>query len=170
MNLFFQPRAVWGLRLRTAGLLSVTPHSRSASSSLLQIVALIAALAVSFVAHAHDVRISQVYGGSGNTGSPYNADFVELHNTGSSAVAIGGWAITYTSATGNFGGSQFTLPPGTLIPPSGYLLIQMSAAGGTGAALSPDLVANPAIGMAADNANVALLSAAQSGTSNNIET
>ncbi|MDI9404002.1 MAG: lamin tail domain-containing protein, partial [Limnohabitans sp.] len=134
---------------------------------MLQVVALIAALAVSFVACAQDVRISQVYGGGGNTGAPYNADFVELYNAGSTTASIGGWTLTYASATGNFGGSQFTLPPGTLIPPSGYLLIQMSAAGGTGAALSPDLVANPAIGMAADNANVALLSAAQSGTSNN---
>ncbi|MCE2883747.1 MAG: thrombospondin type 3 repeat-containing protein [Planctomycetaceae bacterium] len=122
---------------------------------------------VSVRASAQDIHISQVYGGGGNTGAPFNADFVELYNAGTTTASIGGWTLTYASATGNFGGSQFTLPPGTLIPPGGYLLIQMSAAGGTGAALSPDLVANPAIGMAADNANVALLSAAQSGTSNN---
>ena len=36
------------------------------------------------------VQISQVYGGGGNTGALFNADFVELRNTGSSAVSLQG--------------------------------------------------------------------------------
>ena len=32
------------------------------------------------------VVVSQVYGGGGNTGAPYNRDYVELFNRGSASV------------------------------------------------------------------------------------
>jgi hypothetical protein len=39
------------------------------------------------------VVISQVYGGGGNSGATYNADYVELFNRGGATVAIGGWRL-----------------------------------------------------------------------------
>ena len=136
--------------------------------ALARLSALLCALLVSASAlAANDVRISQVYGGGGNSGAPYNADFVELYNAGATSAAIGGWTITYASATGTWGGAQFTFPPNTVLPAGGYLLVQMSTAGATGAALTPDFTSATSIAMSTTDGNVALLSAAQSGTSNN---
>jgi subtilisin-like proprotein convertase family protein len=112
------------------------------------------------------VRISQVYGGGNNSSAPYNADFVELYNSGATAVDIGGYALTYTSATGTFGGGQFSFPAGTKIGANSYVLVQMNAAGATGAALRADYYSATAIDMSATAGNVALLTAAQSGTTN----
>jgi len=80
---------------------------------------------------ANAVRISQIYGGGGATsGSPtYNADYVEIYNSGNVAVSIGGWAIEYGSATGSWGSSalnQFVFPAGVVIQPCQYMLIQQS--------------------------------------------
>ena len=47
------------------------------------------------------VVISQAYGGGGNTGAPFNADFVELFNNGTSTESIAGWSIQYASSTGS---------------------------------------------------------------------
>src|SRR2546423_5800404 len=46
------------------------------------------------------IVISQVYGGGGNSGAPYQNDFVELFNRGTSTVSLAGWSVEYTSATG----------------------------------------------------------------------
>lgn len=112
------------------------------------------------------VRISQVYGGGGGTGATYNADFVELYNSGATAVDIGGYALTYASATGTYGAGQFSFPAGTKIGANSYVLVQMNAAGATGAALKADYYTATAIEMNATAGNVALLTAAQSGTTN----
>src|SRR5262249_2089431 len=89
------------------------------------------------------VVISQVYGAGGNTGAPYNADYVELFNKGASAVNLTGWTINYASATGSFGtNNRFTIPSGT-IQPGGYFLVQL-ATGVNGAALpTPDATSPP---------------------------
>lgn len=42
-------------------------------------------------------------------------EFIELHNTGVTPAAVGGWQFT--------SGVAFTLPPGTTIPAGGYLVI-----------------------------------------------
>ncbi len=46
------------------------------------------------------VVISQVYGGGGNSGAPYQNDFIELFNRGTSDQSLVGWSVQYTSATG----------------------------------------------------------------------
>ncbi|MDX2131372.1 MAG: lamin tail domain-containing protein [Planctomycetota bacterium] len=84
------------------------------------------------------VLISQVYGGGGNTGAPFNQDFVELRNTASVPVTVpaGGWSLQYASAGGNWASSSATLlviPAGTVIPANGFFLI----GGATGTAGSP---------------------------------
>ena len=120
----------------------------------------------SLASAANAVRISQVYGGGSGTSAPYNADFVELYNSGASSVSIAGWTITYTSTTGDFGGNQFTFPAGASIPASSYLCVQMQATGTVGAAVPFDFIAATAINLSATGGNVALLTAAQTGSNN----
>jgi hypothetical protein len=83
------------------------------------------------------IRISQVYGGGGNSGSIYNNDFVELFNTGATPVTMTNWMLIYASATGNFaapsGSNSITL--NATIPAGGYYLVQLAA--GTTASPGP---------------------------------
>lgn len=106
------------------------------------------------------VVISQVYGGGGNTGAPYNADFVELFNRSAAPVSLAGMSIQYASATGtgNFGASttQLTELPNVTMQPGQYFLVQQGS-GTTGAALpTPDLVDATPIAMSATAGKVAL--------------
>ncbi len=78
------------------------------------------------------VRISQVYGGGGNSGSVYSNDYVELFNSSNSAVDISGWSLQYGSATGTVNLGACTncltvLPTGSSIPACGYFLVQLAA-------------------------------------------
>lgn len=105
--------------------------------------------------------ISQVYGGGGNTGAPFQNDYIELFNRGSTTVSLSGWSVQYASATGtgNFGASssQITELLGTLAPGQ-HLLIQEGAGAGSGAPLpSPDIVDSTPIAMAATAGKVALV-------------
>jgi len=47
-------------------------------------------LAESAAAVSGDLVISQVYGGGGNTGAPYQNDFIELFNRGAATVSVSG--------------------------------------------------------------------------------
>ena len=78
------------------------------------------------------VVISQLFGGGAGTGAPYNSDFVELHNRGSTPVSLAGWSLQYASATGT-SWSVISLS-GTIVP-SGYYLVQVGPIGGVGAPL-----------------------------------
>lgn len=83
------------------------------------------------------VRISQVYGGGGNTAATYNQDFVELFNAGSTTADISGYSVQYASATGT-AWSTAVIPASSTIPPGGYFLVGL-ASGATGVALpTPD--------------------------------
>lgn len=78
------------------------------------------------------VRISQVYGGGGNTGATYNQDFVEIFNAGTTAANIGGYTAQYGSASGT--GNWLlagTIPAGTMLDPGKYFLISVGAASTT---------------------------------------
>ncbi len=102
---------------------------------------------------ANDLRISQVYGGGGNSGATYKNDFIELFNAGATTVNIAGWSVQYAAATGNTW--QKTDLTGT-IPPGGYYLIQQAqGAGGTTNLPTPD--ATGTIPMAAVAGKVALV-------------
>ena len=81
-------------------------------------------------AAASNVVISQVYGGGGNTGAPYQNDFVELFNRSTSPISITGWSVQYASAsgTGNFGANPVTTLSGVLAAGQYYLVKE---AGGT---------------------------------------
>lgn len=115
-------------------------------------------LALTSVASAvsPNVVISQVYGGGGNTGAPYNSDFIEIFNRGASSVSLSGYSVQYASATGtgNFAANPVTALSGTLAPGQYYLIKQ--SGGATGAALpTPD--ATGTVNMSATGGKVALV-------------
>lgn len=111
-------------------------------ATLLVATALVALTASAAMA-ANQVRISQVYGGGGagsTTTVSYQNDYVELFNSGGTAVNISGWTIEYGSATGAWGsstGNIFTFPANTFIQPCGYILVATTTgATGNGPALT----------------------------------
>jgi uncharacterized protein len=112
-------------------------------------------------ASSHDLVVSQVYGGGGNTGAPLTHDYIELFNRGESSISLGGLSLQYASATGtgNLGASsaQLTELSGS-IAPGGYVLVQQSDGAGTGVPLpTPDLVDPTPISMGAGAGKVALV-------------
>ncbi len=111
---------------------------------------------------ANPLRISQAYGGGGNAGSTYTNDFIELYNSGSSAVNLAGWSVQYTSATGS--SWQVTPLTGT-IPANGYYLIQEAAgAGGTTPLPTPDVIGTIAMSGTAFKVALVNTTTALSGT------
>ncbi|HKD99196.1 MAG TPA: lamin tail domain-containing protein [Micromonosporaceae bacterium] len=99
-----------------------------------------------------DITVSQVYGGGGNTGAPFNHDFVELYNRGTATVTVTGWTVQYASATGSTWSK--TALSGSITPGHHYLV--QESGGTTGAALpTPD--ATGTIAMSATAGKVALV-------------
>jgi hypothetical protein len=102
---------------------------RLATSFALMVVCAAPALA------ANPVRISQVYGGGGNTtGTPtYKEDYIEVYNSGDVAVDIGGWYLQYGTTNGLWASASnqlFQFPLGTTIQPCQYMLV--ATYGGSG--------------------------------------
>lgn len=113
-------------------------------------------LALAFAGTAQaQVVISQVYGGGGNSGAPYKNDFIELHNTGATAVDVSGWTLQYASSTGSSWTNR-TVLSGT-IAPGGYFLVSQGAGAGNGADL-PAANVTGSIAMSATAGKVALVS------------
>ncbi len=83
-----------------------------------------------------DLVINEVYGGGGNSGAPYNADFIELYNPTAASVPLGNYNIGYWSATG---GSGAQLHLGGSVPANDTYLIG-GTIGANGVALpTPDV-------------------------------
>lgn len=82
--------------------------------------------------------ISEVYGGGGNLGAPYNRDFVELSNRCAQAASLSGFSLQYASASGSF--SSVTPLAGT-VASRGFFLVAFGTPGSTGAAVAADLQA-----------------------------
>lgn len=105
------------------------------------------------------VAISQVYGGGGNSGAAYNADYVELFNRGTEPVSLSGKSLQYTSAsgTGNFGASagQLVVLPAATLEPGQYYLIGL--AGGANGDPLPTPDATGTINMSASAGKAALV-------------
>ena len=100
------------------------------------------------------VVISQVYGGGGNTGAPFNRDFIELFNSGGTAVAIGGWSVHYASTTGTFTTNKTDIPAGVTLQPGQYYLVG-GGSGANGVAL-PTVDVSGAINLSGTAGKVAL--------------
>ncbi|MFL6561943.1 MAG: lamin tail domain-containing protein, partial [Bacillus sp. (in: firmicutes)] len=100
---------------------------------------------------ADHIVISQYFGGGGNTGAPYNKDFIELYNPTDQDVILDGWSIQYASA----GGTTWSVTPlaGT-IKANGYYLI--AQAGGANGVDIPTPDATGAQAMSGTGAKIAL--------------
>ena len=99
------------------------------------------------------IVLSQIYGGGGNAGATYDADFVELHNAGSSTQSLAGMSIQYAPAAGTTW-QVFPLSGG--VPAGGYFLVGAPAAA-TGIALpTPDAIVS--FNLSAAAGQVALVS------------
>src|ERR1043165_7760453 len=103
------------------------------------------------------VKISQVYGGGGNSRSTYTNDFIELYNSGSTPVPLDGWSVQATSATTSSwtANGAPTLLSGTIQPGHYYLVKESQGLAGTTPLPAAD--ANGVITMSATNAKVALV-------------
>ncbi|MGJ4730442.1 lamin tail domain-containing protein, partial [Luteimonas sp. SDU101] len=110
------------------------------------------------------VVVSQVYGGGGNSGAPYNADYVELFNRGSEAVPLGGLSVQYASATGTgnlgAGAGQIVVLPAVTLEPGRYFLVGL--AGGANGAPLPAPDASGTINMSGSAGKVALVASTSS--------
>ena len=100
----------------------------------------------------NDLRISQVYGGGGNTGATYTNDFIEIFNAGASTINLTGWSVQYASATGATW--QVTNLAGSIGPGQYYLIQEAQGAGGTTPLPTPDAIGT--IAMSGTNGKVAL--------------
>jgi DNA/RNA endonuclease G (NUC1) len=100
------------------------------------------------------VVISQLYGGNGNA---YSNDYVELFNGTASAVNIGGYAVQYGSATGQFASvatNSYTFPANTMIAAGSYLSVKFGTAG-SGLPTTTDLDGGATLNMSGTAGKVA---------------
>lgn len=104
--------------------------------------------------------ISQVYGGGGNTGAPYNRDYVELYNPTSFPISLNGYTLQYGSATGTvWGNNANNYLPNVAVQPGQYYLIQTTTSGTNGNPLpTPDHIYTTSMDLSGTNGKVALVS------------
>ena len=146
-------------------------------ATILGATALLALVATSAFA-ANQMRISQVYSGGGNGTSTYKQKFVEVFNSGNTAVNITGWALVYGSSTGVWnttGGTTFTnawVFPSATVQPCGYLLVSFLGTATVGAdlttSITPDfqvITPSPIISMSGTSGKLML---AQSAPANGV--
>ena len=108
----------------------------------------------------HTMKISQIYGGGGNSGATYTNDFVELYNQSASSVDISGWSLQPTSA----GAASWTVirlcPINSTcsVAPGHYYLVQLAAGtAGTTALPTADTIPAPAVNLGAASGKMALV-------------
>ena len=106
------------------------------------------------------VVISQIYGAGGNSGSLFNADYVELYNRTSTSQTLSGYSIQYASSSATTNWTGKSKLPTITIPSGGYYLVQMSSASTLNGAVlpTPDYISSPTISMSATSGRVALVS------------
>jgi hypothetical protein len=103
------------------------------------------------------VKISQAYGGGGNSGSTYKNDFIELFNQATTPIDVSTWSVQFASA----GQSNWTVTPlcasaPCVIEPGRYFLVQeLLGTGGTTNLPTPD--ATGTTNLAATSGQVALV-------------
>lgn len=144
--------------------MTASSRTRRGSLSVLLILGILASLIVpgasaavpdissTYAPLANDLRISQVYGGGGNSGATYTHDFIELFNAGTSAINLAGWSVQYASSTGTTW--QVTNLSGSIGAGQYYLIQEAQGAGGTTPLPTPDAIGT--IAMSATNGKVAL--------------
>src|SRR5258706_1104707 len=110
------------------------------------------------------IKVSQVYGGGGNSGSTYTNDFIEIYNQGPTTIDVSNWSVQYQSAaaTGSWQVTPLCVTPQTCtVAPGHYYLVQESlGAGGTTALPAAD--ATGIITMSGTAAKIALVNSTTS--------
>jgi len=96
------------------------------------------------------VKISQVYGGGGNSGAVYTNDFIEIYNQSSTTpVDLTGWSVQEASATVTTAWAVTSLCPAgqtcILQPGHYYLVSESQGAGGTTPLPTADAAGPPTI-------------------------
>jgi hypothetical protein len=87
------------------------------------------------------VKISQVYGGGGNSGSTFKNDFIEIFNQSATTLDVSNWSVQYSSATAstwsvtNMCAQNSTC---TILPGHYYLVQESAGAGGFAPLPTPD--------------------------------
>ena len=104
---------------------------------------------------AGSVVISQAFGGGGSSAAVPNADYVELHNRGTTAVTMTSWSLQYASAAGN--SWQVVSFSGT-IQPNAYFLVRMQNVQATGTALPAPDGSGVGVNMSQSAGKIALVS------------
>src|SRR3954447_26300944 len=99
------------------------------------------------------VVINEVYGGGGNSGAPFNQDFVELYNATNAAVDLSAWSVQYSSSAGTTWAA--TALKGSIQPHGTYVVGEALATTSTAPAFGND--ATGTIAMAAGAGKVALV-------------
>jgi hypothetical protein len=117
------------------------------------------ALTVQTPPGTNPVKISQVYGGGGNSGSTYTNDFIELYNQSTSTVDISSWSIQQTSATTTTAWNITNLCPANgscILQPGHYYLVQ-EAQGTAGTTALPSADITGILNLGAASGKVALV-------------
>lgn len=98
--------------------------------------------------------INEVYGGGGNSGAPYNQDFVELFNPTDAAISVSGMSVQYRSATGT-GNPSGVIPLTGSVAAHAYYLVA-GASGSNGTALPTPDASNTAVNLSGTTGTVFL--------------
>jgi len=120
---------------------------------LLLSLALVLVPAAAQASSPTSLLITQVYAGGGNAGASYANDYVDVVNSGSSAVDLTGWSLQYASAASTSWSA--TALSGTIQPGRSYL-VALASSGAIGAAL-PAADATGTTNMAVSGGKVALV-------------
>ena len=132
------------------------PHVFTVGAAAVAVVAALLVVPGAEATVSPNVVIDQVYGGGGNSGATLKNDFIDLYNSGTTAVSLGSWSVQYISAAPTATSTwQVTNLTGT-IAPGGYLLIG-EAAGAAGTVNLPTPDVTGAINMSSTSGTVALV-------------
>ncbi|MFC0645900.1 ExeM/NucH family extracellular endonuclease [Cellulomonas phragmiteti] len=98
--------------------------------------------------------VNEVYGGGGNSGAPFDRDFVELHNPGDAPVDLAGYSLQYASVAG---ASWQVTPLSGSVPAGSTFVVGQAYGSNTAAADVPVDLEGTGVPMSATNGKVALV-------------
>lgn len=115
-------------------------------------VAIAGSTPIAYAAEASHVVISEIYGGGGQSGSPYKNDFIEIYNPTNSSLNLSGWSVQYASASGSF--NSITKLSGSIGAYNYFLIKEAAGSSGTADLPTPDVTGT--INLSASSGKVAL--------------
>lgn len=106
------------------------------------------------------ILITEVYGGGGNAGAPYNLDFIEIYNTTSAQIALTGWSLQYYTSTGSTPSKVISFPENAVIKAYSHYLVSLT--GGSVGLDLPGIDLQETAVLSSTSAKVALYSTVES--------